>query len=92
MTYVPRNADATVRNLEDISVNGIDFVSENHLHFLSMLGETVSLTGDEIETKDMNFNLYLKNSGLGKIPDIINLIINEDESTFVSSFLCFINI
>ena len=85
MTYVPRNADASVQNLEDISVNGIDFVSENHLHFLSMLGEAISLTGDEIETRDMNFNLYLKNAGLSKIPDFINLIINEDESSFVST-------
>ena len=60
-------------------------MSDNHLHFLSMLGGVLSIAGGEEGLKDLNCSLYLKQAKLGRFKDShVNLVINEDESNFVS--------
>lgn len=63
-------------------------MSENHLNFLTMLGSFVSITQNGDSLKGTNHSLYLKHlmnkDVQGSFP--INLMVNEDDTDYVSLF------
>lgn len=79
--YVPRHT-CSLKNLFDIKVAGAEAVSENHFHFLSMLGEVFQVSGGEKGIKHTNQSLYLRE--LDKFKDsTLNFIVSEDDRNFV---------
>ncbi len=96
VTYIPRDANlSSDSNFRDIAAKSrrIDKVSDNHLHFLSMLGKFFAVTHGGDNLTDGNHYLYLKNAGLAKLKDrVVNLLINEDETNYVSLTIFIIQI